>query len=53
MYRLKEKLPLKSQKAFAKKIYLERQQEINNTIKEFEQTNQEEHPKKDDDSLEL
>lgn len=40
-------------KAFAKKIYLERQQEINNTIKDFEQTKQEEHLKKDDDLLEL
>ena len=40
-------------KAFAKKIYLERQQEINHTIKDFEQRKNEEHPKKDDDSLEL
>lgn len=40
-------------KAFAKKIYLERQQEINNTIKDFEQRKNEEHPKQGDDSLEL
>ena len=40
-------------KLFAKKIFLERQQEINDTVKDFEKGKKEEYPKKDNDSLEL
>ena len=40
-------------KAFAKKIFLERQQEVSDTVQDFEKRKKEEHPKKDDDSLEL
>lgn len=40
-------------KAFAKKIFLERQQEINNAVRDFEQRKKEENSKKDNDLLEL